>query len=128
MRLLAHMLVARTAAQVQVLVIAMRKLKCKFCGIEFDANGPRKFCDLCKDMISEVRKRKYNRELQEARRRENEILAEAAACAGPTGGRSRRRGSLGSFVCFAPDLDGCRVEWRGTVPAHLRFVHGQGGM
>ena len=22
----------------------------------------------------------------------------------------------------------CVVEWRGTVPAHLRFVHGQGGM
>ena len=22
----------------------------------------------------------------------------------------------------------CVVEWRGTVPAHLRFIHGQGGM
>ena len=22
----------------------------------------------------------------------------------------------------------CVVEWRGTVPVHLRFVHGQGGM
>lgn len=104
----------------------MRKLKCQFCGIEFDANGPRKFCDLCKDMISEVRKRKYNRERQEARRRESEILEEAAACAGPTGGRSRRRGSLGSFVCFAPDLDGCSVEWRGRpvaggcVPSHVK--------
>lgn len=60
------MLVARTAAQVQVRVIAMRKLKCQFCG------------------------------------------------------------SLGSFVCFAPDLDGCRVEWRGrpvaggSVPSHVK--------
>lgn len=22
----------------------------------------------------------------------------------------------------------CVVEWRGTVPAHLRFIHGQGDM
>lgn len=62
---------------------------------------------------------KWCQQFVEARRRE----AAARVAEGEAAPRDR------AAVVYAVETrhDGtCVVEWRGTVPAHLRFIHGQG--
>ena len=102
---------------------------CRRCGapIEEYRSARAWLCSSCADTPSrgDVGHIKWCQRFAEARRRESAARTAARAAEGAAAPRDR------AAVVYAVGTshDGtCVVEWRGTVPAHLRFVHGQGGM
>lgn len=102
---------------------------CRRCGAPIEEYRSERawLCSSCADTHSRGHgvHVKWCQRFVEARRRESAARTAARAAEGAAAPRDR------AAVVYAVETshDGtCVVEWRGTVPAHLRFVHGQGGM
>ena len=97
---------------------------CRRCGAPIEAyRGARAWlCSSCADTPGRGHGGhvKWRQRFVEARRRESAArVAEGEAA-------PRDRAAVVYVVETSHDGT-CVVEWRGTVPVHLRFVHGQGG-
>ena len=102
---------------------------CRRCGAPIEAyRGARAWlCSSCADTHSRGHGGhvKWCQRFVEARRRESAARVAARAAEGEAAPRDR---AAVVYVVETSHDGTCVVEWRGTVPAHLRFVHGQGGM
>ena len=98
---------------------------CRRCGAPIEAYRSERawLCSSCADTPSrgDGVHVKWCQRFVEARRRESAARAAEGAAA------PRDRAAVVYAVETSHDGT-CVVEWRGTVPAHLRFIHGQGGM
>ena len=98
---------------------------CRRCGAPIEAYRSARawLCSSCADTPSKGGSGhvKWCQKFVEARRRES-----AARVAE---GKAAPRDCAEVVYAVETSHDGtCVVEWHGTAPAHLRFVHGQGGM
>lgn len=101
----------------------MKKV-CKTCGMEFECKDGRSV--YCSDACRHDGKRRIRARAQ-ALDHVVELRLRESAMRVADGSHRRDRAE----VVYAVETlhDGtCVVEWRGTVPANLRFIHGQGDM
>ena len=98
---------------------------CRRCGAPIEAYRSERawLCGSCADTHSKGHDVhvKWSQKFVEERRRESA----ARAAEGKAAPRDR---AVLVYVVETRHDGTCVVEWRGTVPVHLRFVHGQGGM
>ena len=96
---------------------------CRRCGAPIEAyrSAQARLCSSCEDTHSKGHDVhvKWSQKFVEERRRESAARAAEGAAA------PRDRAAV-VYVVETRHDGTCVVEWRGTVPAHLRFVHGQG--
>lgn len=109
----------------------MKKV-CKTCGMEFEGKDGRSvYCsDACRhDGIRKSVRMSKRRIRARAQGLDHVVELRLRESAMRVADGSPRRDRAAVVYVVETSHDGtCVVEWRGTVPAHLRFVHGQGGM
>lgn len=109
----------------------MKKV-CKTCGGEFEAEHG--LVAYCSDACRREGTRKSIMESQRRIRAKKSGLAYVVklrlreSAMRVADGSPRRDRAAVVYVVETSHDGACVVEWRGTVPAHLRFIHGQGGM